>query len=173
MSKMFLSKGWMSTRSGSKKYLYIFIGAALVLVSIAFSAWYLVTAPSAPVSQELVADTPLTIEVADTPEKRTQGLSGRAFIEENYGMLFVFERKDRHGFWMYDMQTAIDIFWLTDDGIILGIEENVQPETYPTIFYPEAPVTYVLETRAGHARALSLSAGDSMPGLEISNYVAR
>lgn len=92
-------------------------------------------------------------EIVASPEARRQGLSGRKDIPPDYGMLFVFDTADRYGFWMKDMLVSIDIIWLRRDGTILSIEENVSPDTYPTPFYPPEAVSYVLETRAGEARA--------------------
>lgn len=89
------------------------------------------------------------IEIVDESEERIRGLSGRESIPDDYGMLFVFLLPDNYGFWMKDMKVAIDIIWLSDDGMILGVDENVTPDTYPESFYPPRPVRYVLETRAG------------------------
>jgi len=163
MQKMFLSKGWMTTAPSSKKY-RIAVGVAVFAMVVAGIGWSLKPVVYTP---EPMIGTPLSLEIADTPDTQAQGLSGREEVPEGYGMLFVFDRKDRHGFWMKDMLVPIDIFWLTDTGYILGIEKQVQPATYPTIFYPEKPVRYVLETRAGHADALSLSIGDRMPGIQL------
>jgi hypothetical protein len=101
----------------------------------------------------------LQFEIADTPEERERGFSGRADVPGGYGLLFVFDRADRYGFWMKDMLVPIDIIWLQDDGTILGIEEAVSPDTYPTPFYPPEPVRFVLETRAGEARAQGWEVG--------------
>lgn len=98
--------------------------------------------------------TPLRFEIADTPEERAQGLSGRQSIPDNYAMLFVYEEADLHGFWMKDMFVPIDIIWLGDDGTVLKIEEAVSPDTYPKVFYPPQPVRYVLEMRAGQGKTL-------------------
>lgn len=94
----------------------------------------------------------IKFEIVDTPAKREQGLSGRTEIADHYGMLFVFDKPDVHGFWMKDMHVSIDIIWLSDTGEILGIEHEVSPDTYPNVFYPPQPVSRVLETRAGFAR---------------------
>ncbi len=102
-------------------------------------------------------------EIANTPLTRQQGLSGRTEVPPGYGMLFVFDMPDRHGFWMKDMFVAIDIIWLADDGTILGIAESVSPETYPTPFYPPSPVRLVLETRAGEAKAQGWTVGSRIP----------
>ncbi len=97
------------------------------------------------------AAVPLQIEIADTLDKQERGLSGRSPIPDNYGMLFVFAKNDRYGFWMKDMIEPIDIIWLADDGAILKVDASVATSTYPTPFYPPLPVKYVLETRAGYA----------------------
>lgn len=101
-------------------------------------------------------------EVRDTPAGREQGLSGRESVPPGYGMLFVFERPDRYGFWMKDMRVPIDIVWLSDTGVVLGIEEAARPESFPTVFYPPAPVRFVLETRAGEARARGWGIGTDL-----------
>lgn len=103
------------------------------------------------------------VEVVSTPASRQKGLSGRKEIPQDYGMLFIFPTLGAHGFWMKDMHVAIDIIWLSDTGNILGIEENVSPDTYPNVFYPPEPVRYVLETRAGEARRKGWSEGELVP----------
>lgn len=110
----------------------------------------------------------MRFEVVDTPEERELGLSGRTHVEDGYGMLFVFEEVDTPGFWMKDMQVPIDIIWLSDDGTILGIEENVSPSTYPSVFYAPAPLRLVLETKAGHAKEAGWSVGThiALPNLK-------
>jgi len=102
-------------------------------------------------------------EVVDTPETRAQGLSGRANVPAGYGMLFVFPEPGRYGFWMKDMRVPIDIIWLADDGTVLGVDEAVSPSTYPDSFYPPQDVRYVLETRAGEARAQGWDVGARVP----------
>ncbi len=102
------------------------------------------------------------LEIADAQEEREQGLSGRTALASDYGLLFVFEDKDAYGFWMKDMLIPIDILWLSDTGIILGIEHSVQPDTYPTVFYAPMPVQYVLEVAAGTAIRSGWDVGDAI-----------
>jgi len=98
-------------------------------------------------------------EIADSDAERVQGLSGRTDVPPGYGLLFIFDRKERYGFWMKDMLISIDIIWLADDGTVLAIDEAVSPDTYPTPFYPPQPVRLVLETRVGEAKAQGWSVG--------------
>lgn len=110
-------------------------------------------APTPLVTQNETIDSPadFKFEIVDTVEARAQGLSGRSHIPENYGMLFVFDQDDVYGFWMKDMLVAIDILWIDSNGVLVGIEKNVAPDTYPAAFYPPQPIRYVLETAVGES----------------------
>ena len=54
----------------------------------------------------------IPVEVADTLKKRSLGLGKRASLKKGWGMLFVFEKRKPHRFWMKDMQFPLDIIWL-------------------------------------------------------------
>jgi len=101
----------------------------------------------------------LRIDVASTTAERELGLGGRTAIPNDYGMLFIFDRPDTYGFWMKDMQVPIDIFWLDGNGQVVSKKEHVSPDTYPDVFYPTAPATSVLETRAGFGEAHDIATG--------------
>ncbi|MDO8564938.1 MAG: DUF192 domain-containing protein [bacterium] len=117
--------------------------------------------------------------LADTDAERIQGLSGKEELRKNEGMLFVFPKAAFHGIWMKDMLFPIDIIWLNDinrkpqndanetqkyaEGrtlIIVDIEENAGPETFPEVFYPKEPAAYVLELPAGFMKKENLTVGD-------------
>jgi len=89
------------------------------------------------------------VEVSDTEALRTRGLSGRTSLGEGRGMLFVFDKNERYGFWMKEMRFPIDIVWIDGLKQVIGVEGSVSPESYPKIYLPEAPVLYVLELPAG------------------------
>lgn len=99
------------------------------------------------------------IEIADTPALREQGLSGKPSIDADYAMLFVFEKPDIYYFWMKDMNFPIDIIWLDENLVVVGLEENATPASYPASFGPEAAAKYVLEVQAGIAKKESLKLG--------------
>lgn len=104
----------------------------------------------------------LEIELADTPQKRTLGLSGREKLDENSGMLFIFNSPDYHSFWMKDMKFTIDIVWIGKNLKIAGIAENAAPESYPQTFKPEDPAKYVLEVNAGFIDENNIKIGDKV-----------
>ena len=107
----------------------------------------------------------LTIEVADTDDSRIKGLSGREDVPTDYAMVFVFPEEGRYGFWMKDMLVPLDIIWLSNEGIIVHIEEDVSPATYPKVFFPPKPSTYVLEMRQGTSKSYALMVGPDLSGL--------
>ena len=103
------------------------------------------------------------VEVVDTPELRTKGLSGRESLGEDTGMLFVFEKQsDNNCFWMKDMKFSIDMVWLNDKKQVLNIAENVSPETYPESFCPNGPAKYGLELNAGSATQAGIASGTTL-----------
>lgn len=102
------------------------------------------------------------IEIAETPESRTLGLSGRESLEKGTGLLFIFEGSAEYGFWMKEMKFPIDIVWIDENWIVAGVERGVSPDTFPQKFYPSRPVKYVLELNSGDALNLGIDTGVGM-----------
>ena len=106
----------------------------------------------------------IPVEVADTLKKRSLGLGKRAFLKKGWGMLFVFEKRKPHRFWMKDMQFPLDIIWL-DNHRIVQIIHNAQPvnsKVEPEVMTSPVPVNFVLEIAAGRAAKLRLKTGQRM-----------
>ena len=82
-------------------------------------------------------------ELADTPKTREVGLMNRSSMPSNSGMLFVFEQKAGHCFWMNNTKIPLSIAFIADDGKIVNIEE-MQAETTNN-HCPVAAVRYALE----------------------------
>lgn len=102
----------------------------------------------------------IRVSIVDTEDARRQGLSGRAGLDPDEGMLFIFPEDGIHGFWMKDMHFSIDILWLSADGSIVYMAQNVSPDTYPQNFGPDTPTRYVLELAAGYAETHGVDIGD-------------
>ena len=98
--------------------------------------------------------------LSDTPQLRSQGLSGQQDLGESEGMLFVFDDDGLHGFWMKDMNFAIDIIWIDKNYRVVSIEPRVSPSSFPNVYQPTAPARYVIEITSGHADAIGLKPGD-------------
>lgn len=141
-----------------------FLGLVIIIIG---GVWLLSPAKQAGVEQEAVlAGTikghVLELEIARTPEEHARGLSGRARLAENAGMLFVYEQPTLPGFWMKDMYFALDLIWIDAERRIVAVSSNIAPETYPEVFYPPSPVRYVLEVNAGWVKAHNVSVGDEV-----------
>lgn len=120
-----------------------------------------------PLALLLVNTTPLKIEIARTPYERRRGLSHREELPQDTGLWFVFDTPDTHGIWMKDMKFPIDIVWVDSTFAVVHIEENVTPESYPTIFEPPTKATYVLEVNRGVVSALGIKVGDTLRYMEF------
>ncbi len=109
-----------------------------------------------------VGKTMVTVEIANTPEARVQGLSGRDPLPELHGMLFPMGEPLRHIFWMKDMKFALDIIWIRA-GKIVDISENVPPpsgDAAPAIVSPQEPADAVLEVNADFTEKYGVKVGD-------------
>ena len=104
----------------------------------------------------------LELEVMRTREEQIRGLSGRESLNENAGMLFVYEEPVVPSFWMKEMNFSIDIIWIGSDKKIVDITENLVPETYPNTFRPKMPIQYVLEVNAGWVQEHIVSIGNEV-----------
>lgn len=113
-----------------------------------------------------IGNAKLEVEIADTETERARGLSGRAALEENRGMLFVFDEPGQYGFWMKDMNFPIDIVWIDENWRVAGITGNVSPDSYPQVFYPPRPIKYALEVNTGFAITHHLTIGTQI----VSKY---
>ena len=104
----------------------------------------------------------IPVEVADTLRKRSLGLGKRSGLKKDWGMLFVFEKREAHRFWMKGMQFPLDIIWL-DNYRIVHILRNVQPAKYdekPPLLEPTVVANFVLEIDGGRAAELKLKVGE-------------
>lgn len=146
--------------------------AACVCVSL---AWCL-TAVNAPATDPLsgVADQsliPITTprkevilaELADTTEKRAQGLMFRDSLGKDRGMLFAFSEPQHWAFWMKNTRIALDIIWMDGQKRIVYVERNVpgcsRTDDGCPQYQPTHEAMYVLEVAAGMAEALHLQRG--------------
>lgn len=109
----------------------------------------------------IVNNKKIIIELADSEAEKIKGLSKRAELKSNEGMLFVYNDYKIRNFWMKDMLFPIDIVWIKDNKII-GIEKNLQPETGDNlkIYKSPIPVNYVLEINSGFCDQNNIKDGD-------------
>ena len=79
-----------------------------------------------------------SVDMAVTDAERQQGLSGREFMAQDAGMLFVFEGEQPRQFWMKDMRFPLDIIWIDGQCRLVGVSADV-PILRPTRMTPIYP----------------------------------
>jgi len=104
------------------------------------------------------------VEIADTPEKRANGLMNVHDLASDNGMLFIFPDNSNNPFWMKDCYIALDIIFIDQEGTITYIANSVKPctdEPCELITSPK-PFLYVLEVNAGWANQNGVNTGDKI-----------
>lgn len=107
-------------------------------------------------------------EVARTGAEQARGLSGRAELPTQSGMLFPQSRDVIASFWMRGMLIPLDFVWVGADCRVADLTENVPPPADPEqrtglpIYSPSEPVRYIFEINAGEVAALGIEIGDEV-----------
>ncbi|MCS6763554.1 MAG: DUF192 domain-containing protein [Candidatus Protistobacter heckmanni] len=102
-------------------------------------------------------------EVAANDATRQQGLMYCKGLPPNTGMLFVFQEKEGHCFWMKNTLIPLSIAWLDDDGTIVNIADMKPMDE--SSHCPKAPVRYALEMPQGWYKQKGIQAGTQLGGL--------
>lgn len=143
----------------SRRWIHLVVGLGLLLIG-GWILWNGLTSDSP--KRVIVGGDTILVDVADTPQLRAQGLSGRQSLAANEGMLFVFDEPQMPKFSMRDMNFPIDIVWISEDLNVVAITPTIATETYPDTFTPPGPVKYVLEVNSGLSAARGWLAGDKV-----------
>ena len=105
----------------------------------------------------------ITAEVATTPQSRRIGLMMRERLAQNHGMVFVFEDKSQHCFWMRNTLIPLSIAFIEDDGTIVSIADMVPKSDASTC--PPRAVHYALEMDKNWFAKRGITAGMKITGL--------
>ena len=103
------------------------------------------------------------VDLAKTPDQQAKGLSIKNTLNENEGMLFIFDTPKEYSFWMKDMKFPIDIIWISPDNKIVHIEKNLPPCVFfliCTSYSPHANAKYVLEVPSNYTTKNNIGIGD-------------
>ncbi len=103
----------------------------------------------------------LEYELADTPERRAQGLMYRKNLDELRGMLFAFDDAAPRFMYMKNTYIPLDILFLDSDKKIIKIYKNTEPcseDLLPSV----RDARYALEVNAGFCAQHGVQEGDSL-----------
>ena len=119
-----------------------------------------------PLGRVTFVDAPSTpsaaVELARDDASRERGLMYRTSMPSDGGMLFSWSDERVRSFWMRNTCIPLDLLYITKDGIISGILEQV-PTLDEAPRRINCPVAHVLELNAGWARAHGVA-----PGMKVT-----
>jgi uncharacterized membrane protein (UPF0127 family) len=108
----------------------------------------------------------LQVYIADTDPRRMRGLmfETESFLDNDKGMLFVFDEPGSRSMWMKNMQFHLDIIWFNENGNVISIEKNVPPCITPvevmsckSVGVSADNTQYVLELISGYVDQHSIT----------------
>jgi uncharacterized membrane protein (UPF0127 family) len=101
----------------------------------------------------------VSVEIANTEEKRQLGLMYRTGLPETHGMLFLFPREGPLSFWMKNTPRSLDIIYINSAHLIISIARNTVPFSEENI--PSGkPAQFVLEVNGGFCQRHGINEGD-------------
>lgn len=108
-----------------------------------------------------IGDKKINLLLAKSEKDRMKGLSGRNNLPEDQGMLFIFEKKGKYGFWMRDMKFPIDIIYIDNNTVVYLVENAPSGAQAPnlTVYTPDSEANRVLELNAGGAKKYGIKKG--------------
>ena len=113
-----------------------------------------------------IKGTRFTVEVVDDDQSRAMGLMYRKSMDDDAGMLFIFEDAQPRAFWMKNTLIPLDILYFDQNRRLVSISANTPPCKNTTTrcpSYPSGkPTKYVLEINAGLSEQHGFEPGDEL-----------
>lgn len=76
-----------------------------------------------PMADIQVGQKTISVELADDPAERHQGLMYRSSMDTDHGMLFVYPSSAPRSFWMENTSIPLSIAFLDETGRVLNVED--------------------------------------------------
>jgi uncharacterized membrane protein (UPF0127 family) len=108
-----------------------------------------------------VRNVTVKVEIAETDAQRAQGLMFRSSLARNAGMVFLFPRDSRGGFWMKNTHIPLSIAFADRRGRILKILDMAPCHAEPCPVYdPRVAYRRALEVNKGAFKRWGVRRGD-------------
>ncbi len=101
----------------------------------------------------------IEVEAAVNPTERTQGLMYRSEMDEDKGMLFLFEEMEMKSFWMKNTKIPLDIIFIDNKGLINTIHKNTVPYSEKSLPSKQKS-QFVVEVNGGYCNRHGIKEGD-------------
>ena len=109
-------------------------------------------------------DNCFNVSLALTSDEQSKGLMFVDHLDNDKGMLFVFQEDGIYPFWMKNTLIPLDIIWIDSNNKVVFISKNTQPckSLICDSINPGKQARYVLEINAGISDKIGLAIGDNM-----------
>lgn len=147
-----------------KSILFFVLGAAILAITLGF---FMMDKETNEVCFEKEC---FGVEIVDTPQSREIGLMHREELDEDKGMLFIFESEGNYPFWMKNTLIPLDIIWMDSSGKVIDIREAEPCEKDPCLVISHVgSAKYVLEINKGLSAQLGIKVGQTT-NFYLNNY---
>jgi len=101
--------------------------------------------------------------IADDDEKRELGLMYVRKLDENEGMIFIFEDEGIYAFWMKNTYLPLDIIFVDKNMKIVDMQ-SMEPcnGSECRLYYPSEKIKYAIEVNSGFCNKNRIKIGDEI-----------
>ncbi|QYA25480.1 DUF192 domain-containing protein [Gramella sp. MT6] len=103
----------------------------------------------------------LDIELAESDYEHQTGLMYRENMEDDQGMLFIYDSERVRSFYMKNTYIPLDIIYYAADSTLVSIQKNATPRD-ETSLPSEGPAQFVLEINGGLSDQWGVEQGDKI-----------
>lgn len=118
----------------------------------------------------LIRNNYLKVEIADSPSKQSQGLMFRDKLEDDKGMLFVFNRPQNLKFWGLNTYIPLDVAFVSPENEILKISD-IKPLDFKKTVTSDFNCDKAIETNLNFFKKNRIEVGDQIEIEKLSDGI--
>lgn len=111
----------------------------------------------------LVGDKFVRLEIANTANRRQQGLMFRANLEDQSGMIFIYPHSGNHRIWMKNTLIPLTVIWFDEQATVIEVQK-LKPckQAICPSFGVQSSSRFIIEF---NDKFNDLKLGDKLPGI--------